>query len=238
MTRPVFVRAVVAGLVIVGAFSLGTNARADALADQGKTIALSGSGAAVACVTCHGAKGQGMAAAGFPYLAGQGADYLALQLHDFASGKRENPMMAPIAKALDANQIKAVAAYFSQLPPAIDTKALAGTVDTYPPKTETGAWLANRGDWAHDIPACIQCHGPGGIGVGSHFPAIAGLPAPYIREQLVAWKTHKRDPGPMALMGGIASRMSDGQISAVADYFSALPASAAGAAKASEGARK
>jgi cytochrome c553 len=226
------------GLAAAGVLALSSAARADSLADQGRTIATSGSGAAVACISCHGAKGEGMAAAGFPYLAGQGADYLALQLHDFASGKRENPIMAPIAKALDAGQVKAVAAYFSQLPPTIDVKALAGRVDTYPPKADAGAWLANRGDWAHDIPACVQCHGPGGVGVAPHFPAIAGLPAKYIHEQLVAWKTRKRDPGPLALMGDIAGHMDDSQMNAVADYFSALPAASTGAAQTSAGARK
>lgn len=226
------------GLAAAGVLALGAAARADSLADQGKTIATSGSGAAVACITCHGAKGEGMAAAGFPYLAGQGADYLALQLQDFASGKRVNPIMAPIAKALDAGQIQAVAAYFSRLPPSIDVKALAGRVDTYPPKADVGAWLANRGDWAHGIPACVQCHGPGGVGVAPHFPAIAGLPAKYIHEQLVAWKTHKRDPGPLALMGDIAGHMNDGQMNAVADYFSALPAASTGAAQAPSGAQK
>ncbi|HEU0230321.1 MAG TPA: c-type cytochrome [Burkholderiaceae bacterium] len=238
MIRPLSVRAISIGLLVVGAFALGITARADTLVEQGRTIATSGSGAAVACVTCHGAKGEGMAAAGFPYLAGQGAGYLALQLHDFASGKRANPIMAPIAKALNADQVKAVAAYFSHLPAPFDVKSLADRVDTYPPKTDMGAWLANRGDWAHDIPACIQCHGPGGVGVSPHFPAIAGLPAKYIHEQLVAWKTHKRDPGPLALMGDIASRMSDGQMTAVADYFSALPTTPAGAAQSTAGAKK
>lgn len=238
MTRPPSVRSIATGVVAVAAFTLGATAWADTLADQGKAIATSGSGAAVACITCHGAKGEGMAAAGFPYLGGQGAGYLALQLHDFASGKRANPIMAPIAKALNADQVKAVAAYFSQLPAPFDVKALAGRADTYPPKTDVGAWLANRGDWAHDIPACIQCHGPGGVGVPPHFPAIAGLPAKYIHEQLVAWKTHKRDPGPLALMGDIAGRMSDGQMTAVAGYFSALPAAPAGAAQSSAGAQK
>lgn len=43
---------------------------------EGRAIAASGANGAAACAACHGAKGEGRAAAGFPYLAGQGAAYL------------------------------------------------------------------------------------------------------------------------------------------------------------------
>ncbi|TEA77137.1 c-type cytochrome [Allopusillimonas ginsengisoli] len=199
-------------------------ALADPIAD-GQALATSGAAGVVACATCHGAQGEGMAAAGFPYLAGQNAAYLALQLKDLASGKRENAAMAPIAKAMNDAQIQAAAAYFAQLPAPFDSQALADHEDSYPAKDDIGAWLANRGDWDHNLPACVQCHGPGGVGVGEHFPALAGQPAKYIRDQLLAWKEGKRDPGPQSLMGDIASRMNDAQMTAVADYFSALPTS-------------
>ncbi|SEH68089.1 Cytochrome c553 [Stutzerimonas xanthomarina] len=58
--------------------------------------------AAMACITCHGAEGEGMAAAGFPRLAGLPAGYMRKQLGDFASGARANPTMQPIAAALSA----------------------------------------------------------------------------------------------------------------------------------------
>lgn len=239
MTKtPLFHGLAVRSLVAAGLLAWGAQAQAATPDQQGRAIASSGSGAAVACASCHGAQGQGMAAAGFPYLAGQGADYLAAQLRNFASGKRGSPIMGPIAKALNEEQIKAVAAYFSQLPRVIDVKALGARTDTYPPASDRGAWLANRGDWGHDIPACIQCHGPGGVGVGRHFPAIAGLPAQYIHRQLTAWKEKKRDPGPMALMGDIASRMSDAQMAAVSDYFSGLPQAAAGTPEPAQGDRQ
>ncbi|MEO6985848.1 MAG: c-type cytochrome, partial [Paralcaligenes sp.] len=174
---------------------------------------------------------------GFPYLAGQGEAYLTVQLHDFAKGERNNPIMVPIAKAMNPDQIKAVAAYYSQLPTVFDARELSGHVDTYPHKNAPGAWLANRGDWENNIPACIQCHGPGGIGVGTTFPALAGLPAKYIHEQLIAWKEKKRAPGPLALMGEIAARMNEAQMTAVADYFAALPASARTSSAQKQGAK-
>lgn len=215
-------------------------AAADTLAD-GKTLAASGGPGVLACATCHGAQGEGMASAGFPYLAGQGQAYLKLQLQDFAQGTRHNPIMEPIAKSLDAAQIEAVTNYYSQLPKPFDAKALSARGETYPDKDAAGAWLANRGDWDNNIPACAQCHGPGGVGVGEHFPALAGLSANYIQQQLKAWKEEKRAPGPLSLMGDIASRMSEAQIGAVADYFSSLPDSgksgAAATAPVSQGAR-
>ncbi len=210
---------------------------ADTVSEQGKKIAASGSAGVLACVTCHGAQGEGMAAAGFPYLAGQGEAYLGSQLHDFAGGVRSNPIMAPIAKAMNPEQIKAVTVYYSTLPAPFDAKALSDHVDSYPKKEAIGAWLANRGDWENNIPACIQCHGPGGVGVGDSFPAIAGQSAKYIHDQLSAWKEKKRAPGPLGLMGDIAARMSDAQMTAVADYFAALPGSAQPAPEAKQGAK-
>ncbi|WP_412034136.1 c-type cytochrome [Pollutimonas sp. M17] len=100
-------------------------------------------------------------------------------------------------------------------------------MDTYP-AGDPGAWLANRGDWSKVIPACIQCHGPGGIGVGADFPALAGQPAAYLQAQLTAWKAGQRPPGPQGLMGDIAARMDAQQISAAAAYFAQLPPTAAG----------
>lgn len=203
--------------------------QAATLAEQGETLATKGSGAVLACVTCHGAQGQGMAT--FPYLAGQGENYLTRQLDAFAAGTRKNPIMAPIAKAMTPEQKKAASAYYAGLKPAFDRDTLGELVDTYPAKSDAGAWLANRGDWDNNLPACIQCHGPGGVGVGTDFPAIAGLPATYLAEQLNAWKSGQREAGPQQLMGDIAKRMSDTQIQAVSAYFATLPAKALPGAK-------
>ncbi len=209
--------------LIMGMFLPASPVWADAVTD-GRKIATAGGGGIIACATCHGVNGEGMAAAGFPYLAGQGATYLTEQLQNFASGERQNPVMEPIAKAMNAAQIEAVSSYFAQLPKPFDAAALSNMVDTYPEKSEAGAWIANRGDWDNNIPACIQCHGPGGVGVGTQFPALAGLPANYLRQQLVDWKGKKRSDGPLSIMGDIARRMNEAQIGAVADYFAALPA--------------
>ena len=219
----------------IGAFFMSAPMFAQTAVEQGRILATSGSGAVLACVTCHGAKGEGMAAAGFPYLAGQGASYLDEQLQEFSTGARSHPVMAPIAKAMNRSQMQAAAAYYASLAAPFDAKALSGHLDTYPAKDDAGAWLANRGDWSNNIPACIQCHGPGGV--GESFPAVAGQPAAYLREQLLAWKQGKRGPGPLDLMGDIAKRMNEAQITAVADYFAGLPQAVKAGKAPAEGAK-
>lgn len=69
------------------------------------------------------------------------------------------------------------------------------------------------------LPACAQCHGPGGLGVGTAFPPLAGQPVAYIAGQLNGWKHGTRPPGPMALMPAIAGKLSDADIDAVAAYY-------------------
>ncbi|MRG13030.1 c-type cytochrome, partial [Escherichia coli] len=71
------------GLVLALSLASSASAMADELVEQGKALATSGSGSVLACATCHGAQGEGNAAGGFPFLAGQGANYLAEQLEHF-----------------------------------------------------------------------------------------------------------------------------------------------------------
>ena len=188
---------------------------------QGQQIATQGTPQGVAaCVSCHGTKGEGMA--DFPRLAGAGQAYLQAQLDAFANGSRMNAVMQPMAKNLTATERQAVALYFSQLPAPFSASDPA-----QPAPADTGAWLATRGRWTGQVPACAQCHGPGGSGVGAHFPPLAGLSVGYITAQLQAWKAGSRPPGPLALMPGIAKNLSDAEVAAVAAYYEKLAAPSA-----------
>lgn len=187
-----------------------------AAAAQGAQIAAKGSGSAVpACAGCHGAQGKGSAA--FPHLAGAGVDYLREQLEAFAAGARKNPVMQPIAKGLTPQQRDAVAAYFASL----GGSTHAGDKEARGPD-DTGAWLATRGRWADNLPACSQCHGPGGSGVGSRFPPLAGQPAPYISAQLKAWQAGERPAGPLGLMQSVAGKLRGADVQAVSEYYASL----------------
>ena len=184
--------------------------------EEGQKIAREGTPQGVAaCIGCHGAKGEGMSA--FPRLAATGQAYLQAQLDAFADGSRKNAIMQPIASSLSAPQRQAVSAYFSQLAAPFSASDTA-----QPSPTDSGAWLATRGRWNDQLPACAQCHGPGGSGVGTQFPPLAGLPASYIIEQLQAWKSGQRPGGPLSLMPEIANKLSDTEAKAVAAYYEKL----------------
>ena len=66
------------------------------------------------CAACHGAAGIS-AVPMYPNLAGQKEAYLAKQLKDFKSGKRQDPVMAPMAKMLSDEDLLNVAAYYASL---------------------------------------------------------------------------------------------------------------------------
>jgi cytochrome c553 len=65
----------------------------------------------------------------------------------------------------------------------------------------------------------VQCHGPGGAGIGAAFPALVGQSSAYIAAQLHAFKSGTRPGGPQDLMKVVASKLADGDITAVANYF-------------------
>lgn len=195
-------------------------ADAAAMASQGVP------GKVPACQACHGADGGGQPAAGFPRLAGLNAKYLRKQLDDLASGTRDNAVMKPIASGLTEAERTAIGQYYSRLPvPA----ALATPTTPMPAADSAGAVLATRGRWSQQIPGCVQCHGPGGVGVGANFPPLAGQSGTYIAAQLKAWKQGSRHNDPLQLMQHIGKALDDQDIAAVATWFAAQPLNAKGA---------
>lgn len=189
--------------------------------EPGAVIATKGKLSGAACASCHGAKGEGNAAAGFPRLAGLPSPYLLSQLDHFANGSRENAVMTPIGKQLTAAERQSVADYYGSLPSA--RGVAVGNEETLKQR-DKGAWLMVRGRWEDNLPACVQCHGPGGDGAGAAFPALAGQPAAYIASQLQAFKNGARPGGPLNLMAVIAKKLSDNDIDAVAQHIGAAQA--------------
>ena len=134
-----------------------------------------------------------------------------------------------MAKALSEQERADVAVYYAslQLPIKSVRGALPGKSD------DSGAWLVERGRWADGIPACAQCHGPGGVGVGKDFPAIGHLSADYMQSQIDAWNKGQREAGPLGQMGAVAKKLTADDVKAVAAYYQRLhnPAAAAATAK-------
>lgn len=188
--------------------------------DAGQRIALQGADhpGAVACASCHGADGGGNEQTGFPRLAGLDAAYIEKQLQAFKQGLIKNPVMAGMATPLTAQDIKDVAAYYAGLKPVSHAQAPSGI------PLEPGKRLAKYGDMpARGLPACIQCHGVGGLGVGATFPPLAGQPYKYIVEQIKAWQSGIRSGDPLGLMKNVAGLLTDEEVHSVAAYYAAQP---------------
>ena len=125
--------------------------------------------------------------------------------------------MQPLAKALTEADIKSVTTAIAAMP-APEVPAINRSVS---PKG-VGETLALRGAWDRQIPECVSCHGPGGVGVGSAFPPLANQSEMYLIAQLNAWRDGTRRNDPNDLMGHIAKALSEDEIKAVAQYFASV----------------
>ena len=171
------------------------------------------------CAACHGADGNSVVPAN-PNLAGQGADYITLQLMHFKSGVRANPIMQAMATPLSDAQMRALGTYFSQQTP----KGLAAKD---PALVKTGQRLWRGGDATTDVPACAACHSPTGVGIPKNYPRLAGQYADYVYAQLKAFKSGARGADSAKdqngqIMAMIAGNMTDEQMKAVGDYAAGL----------------
>ncbi|HUJ86533.1 MAG TPA: c-type cytochrome [Burkholderiales bacterium] len=171
------------------------------------------------CAACHGPDGNSVAPAN-PKLAGQFSEYLYKQLRNFKAqdgkkAERENPIMAGMVANLSEPDMRNVAAYFSEQklrPDVARDKDLAAA----------GQKLYRGGNAATGVVACAGCHGPSGAGIPIEFPHIAGQYADYVESQLKAFRSGARANDPNGMMRGVAARMTDDEIKAVAQYVAGL----------------
>lgn len=168
------------------------------------------------CDSCHGAHGEGMAAAHVPRLTGQSAEYLQKQLDDYASGARENPVMSNFAKALSEEQRGQLAAHYAGMTAAYmaDT-SVASTAS----QLSRGHQLAYQGDERRQVQACNSCHGPDGRGVLHAAPYLAGQSSEYLASAIKSFQTETRKNDAGQLMRSVAKRLNDADITAVSLYF-------------------
>jgi cytochrome c553 len=174
------------------------------------------------CEACHGAHGEGMAAAHIPRIAGQSADYLRKQLDDYAQGTRESPVMSNFAKQLSAPQRAQFAARYA----AMSAPFIAATTPFNDMQLARGHQLAYQGDEIKRVAACNGCHGPDGMGVAQAAPYLAGQSPEYLASSLQAFHegTRKNDSG--ELMRSVARNLDDADVAAVSAYFASRVLSA------------
>jgi cytochrome c553 len=72
-----------------------------------------------------------------------------------------------------------------------------------------------------EVHVCSSCHGPNGRSISPTFPRLAGQQKDYIIAQLQAFRDKTRaDPHAQTYMWGMAARLSDPTIDAIATYYS------------------
>lgn len=185
----------------------------------GELIALSGGagGAANACFTCHGLNGEGDGDAA-PRLAGLDAGYLHKQLDDYATGRRPDDAMSGIARALNGDDRRAVAAFYAEMAAPGDVGPAAQTAaDAEAPG------IYALGDAARGVTACAACHGAQGEGGGPGNPVLAGQPAAYTVEQIDRWRDGRRRNDPRGVMARAVAPLTDAEAHAIADWLSTRP---------------
>jgi cytochrome c553 len=164
------------------------------------------------CAACHGADGNSSISAN-PKLSQQHPEYLVKQLHEFKDGKRADPVMKGFASALSDEDMRNISYWVTA------QKAKPGFAKDKE-LVQLGERIFRGGIADRQVAACAGCHSPNGAGIPSQYPRLSGQNADYTAAQLVAFRDGKRKNN--AQMTGVAAKMNDREIRAVADYIAGL----------------
>jgi cytochrome c553 len=172
------------------------------------------------CAACHGADGNSVSPAN-PSIAGQHAEYITLQLMHFQSGIRANAVMQAMVAKLTPEDMQALGAFFAQQKTKPSTAKDRELV-------AAGQKIFRGGNASSGLPACAACHSPDGAGIPKRYPRVGGQYADYTLAQLKAFKAGERGADKEGkdingkVMAEIASRMSEREMQAVAEFTSGL----------------
>ena len=204
----------IASLLIAAAVAVPTlSAQASGPAAAAKADVAKGQASyAAICAACHGPDGNSVITAN-PKLAQQHPQYLAKQLAEFKSGKRANGVMLGMASALSDDDMKNIAAWLAT------QKAEPGMAKDKD-LVVLGERIYRGGIADRQIPACAGCHSPSGAGIPAQYPRLSGQHAEYTAAQLTAFRDGVRLNN--AVMSGVAAKLNDREIKAVADYIAGL----------------
>lgn len=205
------VNSVRVGLMLSVAFGMSAHAAEEVAKPEAPTASAENTVKTV-CSACHGLDGNSVITAN-PKLAAQHPEYLVKQLTEFKSGKRANAVMSGMAAGLSDDDMKALATYFSGQALKLGAAKTNG-------KASLGEKIYRGGIAATNVPACAACHGPTGAGLPKQFPRLGGQHADYTLTQLRTFRTGERANAPMMMT--IATKMTDAEMAAVADYIQGL----------------
>ena len=164
------------------------------------------------CASCHNADGNSAIAAN-PKLAQQHPEYILKQLQDFKSGKRKSAIMQPMAAKLSDEDMRNIAWF-------VGSKKIKTGFSKEKDLVALGEKIYRGGIADRQIPACAGCHSPNGAGMPAQYPRLGGQHADYTVAQLVAFRDNVRQNS--APMTGVAAKLNDREIKAVADYIAGL----------------
>ena len=187
--------------------------------------AAAGKNKVATCAGCHASDGNSMVSA-FPKLAGLGEKYLYRQLQTIKSGERMIASMTGLLDNSSDQDLQDMAAYYDS-----QQRSIAGaqeiTMIGYSDPIEVlelGENIYRGGNLKTGVPSCAGCHSPAGTGNGpAGYPALGGQHADYIESQLLKYQSGERASGANAkIMQGVAERLSNKEIKAIANYISGL----------------
>ena len=153
------------------------------------------------CAACHGANGVPIDPKTMPIIWGQQANYLYKELHDYKSGDRKSPIMAPVVADISLADLRQLANYFA--------------AKSWPPKQASG----DAGSPPNGIAQCQLCHQPNFEG-GAPAPRLAGLSQDYLAGTMRDFADGKRTNN--GDMPGFMKALSESDRDAMARYLAGL----------------
>jgi cytochrome c553 len=203
-------------MILGGAFAHEASA-ADSLVPHDEAVYGAKALVNMACSKCHGQTGISISPL-FPILAAQRPSYIEMELQLFRLRARGDPharaFMWGIARALDDDQIEALAQYFSSQPRA----SVRAPKD--PALAAKGKSIYENGVPERDILGCIGCHGPNAEGMNT-FPRLAGQHRDYLAIQLQQFNG-QRFNGQLReseIMHRFTQNITEDEIAAVTEYL-------------------
>ncbi|HEY1058236.1 MAG TPA: c-type cytochrome [Limnobacter sp.] len=173
-----------------------------------------------ACVMCHGDQGRASAEGYFPRIAGKPAGYLYNQLIAFRDGGRVHAAMNSIVQPLSNAALWEMANYFSAQHPPYPQPAPSKATAT---ELQLGKQIVTQGMPGKQVPACVNCHASGLMGVEPYTPGLLGLPRDYLTAQIGKWMNGQRHAAEPDCMGSIITALSNAEINAATAYLASLP---------------
>lgn len=158
------------------------------------------------CGACHGTAGL-PANPSYPVIWGQYAGYIFIELRDYQTGARKNPIMASVVQGMSHADMLAIGEYFAAKPwPDLNQPTAPNDVTT---QAES---MATSGQ-------CTQCHLGGFLGQGTS-PRLAGQSIQYLQATMINFHTGARGNNPW--MSALLKTYSDKNIADMARYLGGL----------------